>query len=49
MRKLISVAVLFFASLPVFAVPSITTVPEPEALALLAIGGVAMALGRRKK
>ena len=47
MRKLISLAVLFLAAAPVFAIGN--PVPEPEVLSLLAIGGVAMLMARRKK
>lgn len=50
MRKLISAAVLLLAAMPSFAVVGqVTTVPEPEALALLAIGGLAMVMSRSKK
>lgn len=47
MRKLISLAVLFLAAAPVFA--GFITVPEPEVVSMLAIGGVALLLARRKK
>lgn len=50
MNKMFSILLLTLATTSVFAVPNVTvTVPEPEALALLAIGGVAMLLSRRKK
>lgn len=52
MRKLISTAVLLIASVPAFAVVTggaLGQVPEPEALALLAIGAVSMVVARRKK
>lgn len=49
MRKLISASIFFLVSLPAFAAVGPVTVPEPEALALLAIGGLAMAVTRRKK
>lgn len=48
MRLLLSIAVLMSASVPAFA--NINVVPEPESLALLAIGAAAMLVaGRRKK
>ncbi len=48
MRLLLSIAVLMSASVPAFA--DINVVPEPESLALFAIGAVAMLVaGRRKK
>jgi hypothetical protein len=49
MRKLISLALLFLATAPVFAAVHAGVVPEPEVLGMLAIGGVALLLARRKK
>jgi hypothetical protein len=52
MRKLFSAAVLLIVSVPAFAAitpGSVGQVPEPEALALLAIGAVSMVVARRKK
>jgi len=48
MRNLLSIAVLLVASMPAFAGPGFN-VPEPEALSLLAIAGVAMMVARRRK
>lgn len=49
MRTLISIAAFMVVSMPAFAAPAFN-VPEPESLALLAIGGVALwATKRRKK
>jgi hypothetical protein len=47
MRKLLSIAVLMSASVPAFA--DINVVPEPESIALLAIGAVAMLVARRRQ
>jgi len=33
----------------VFVAPTLTTVPEPSSLSLLALGGVVVALGRRRR
>jgi hypothetical protein len=50
MRKFVSLVVLLFAAVPAFALPVVAnSVPEPETLSLLAIGGVAMLMARRKK
>lgn len=47
MRTLLSIAILMTASVPAFAVPNI---PEPDLLALLAVGFVGLLVaGRRKK
>lgn len=47
MRTLLSLAILMAASAPAFAVP---TIPEPDLLALLAVGFVGLLVaGRRKK
>jgi len=48
MRKLITSVVLLLSAAPAFAVP-VNVVPEPESLALLAIGVVALALGKAVK
>lgn len=51
MRKLFSMLLLTLAAAPAFAVlpPNAVSVPEPEALALIAIGGLALFVSRRKK
>jgi hypothetical protein len=45
MRKLITSVVFLLSAAPAFAVP-VNNVPEPESLTLLAIGVVAIALGK---
>ena len=47
MRKLFSLLVLSLTSLPAFA--EANNVPEPETLALLAVGFAGMLLAKRKK
>lgn len=49
MRALLSIAVLMSAAMPSFAVGQLTTVPEPESLALLGVAALAMLLVRRVK
>lgn len=48
MRYLVSALVLLSLSVPAFAVPGGNAVPEPETLALIAIGMAGMILARRK-
>lgn len=49
MRSLLSIAVLMAASVPAFAEAGIPTqLPEPESIALLAIGAAAMLVARRR-
>lgn len=48
MRSLLSIAVLMTASVPAFAVATYD-LPEPESLALVAIGAAAMLLAKRRK
>jgi hypothetical protein len=48
MRKLVSLLMLSLAAAPVFAGPGFN-VPEPESLALLAIGSLAFLVSRRGK
>ncbi len=48
MRQVISLLLLSVATAPVFAgLPSPTGVPEPESLALLGIGALALLISRR--
>lgn len=49
MRKLVSTVVLMVASLPAMALPNPVNVPEPESLALFAIGAAALMIARRRK
>jgi|GEM_PF-3256141 len=48
MRKLIASVVLLLSAAPAFAVP-VANVSEPESLTLLAIGVIALALGKAVK
>ncbi len=47
MRNLLSLMVLMFASVSAFAEPNV--VPEPESLALFAIGAAALLFVRSRK
>ena len=47
MRKFVSLALLFLAAAPTFA--GFNIVPEPEVVSMLAIGGIALLVARRKK
>jgi hypothetical protein len=50
MRALLSILVLFSASLPAFGVePPTNGVPEPESLSLLGVAAVAMLVALRRK
>ena len=48
MRKLLSFLMLSLVAVPVFSTPTFN-VPEPESLALLAIGSLAFFVSRRAK
>ena len=48
MRYLVALLLLLSTAVPVFAGP-LNPLPEPETLALLAIGVTAMLVGRRKQ
>lgn len=49
MRNLFSITALMVVAMPAFAAPTFNPVPEPESLALLAIGAVAMWAAKRSK
>ena len=51
MRKFISLILLSLVAAQAIALPhpAVTAVPEPEVLSLLAIGGAALLMVRRKK
>ncbi len=50
MRALLSILVLFSASLPAFGLePPTNGVPEPESLSLLGVAAVAMLVALRRK
>ena len=49
MRALLSILVLFSASLPAFGVSVSNGIPEPESLSLLGVAAVAMLVALRRK
>jgi hypothetical protein len=49
MRKVVSLLVLVFSAMPVFADGEFNNVPEPEVLSLMGIGMIAILVSRKFK